>query len=125
MALVNLRCNSSHFFFCKKKMKHVVIIYTLKMKTVALLGRKLSTFSCRNYSCFSCSRALLRVPRISTSERAVDSTSLVIPVGYARAFSANHRHKKVLRLAKGYRGRSNRCFRLAKQRVHIQGFQNV
>lgn len=30
---------------------------------------------------------------------------------------ANHRHKKVLKLAKGYRGRANRCFTVAKQRV--------
>ena len=30
---------------------------------------------------------------------------------------ANHRHKKILKLAKGYRGRSNRCYRIAKQRV--------
>jgi hypothetical protein len=30
---------------------------------------------------------------------------------------ANHRHRKVLKLAKGYRGRANRCFTVAKQRV--------
>lgn len=30
---------------------------------------------------------------------------------------ANHRHKKMIKLAKGYRGRANRCFRVAKQRV--------
>ena len=30
---------------------------------------------------------------------------------------ANHRHKKMVKLAKGYRGRANRCFTVAKQRV--------
>lgn len=30
---------------------------------------------------------------------------------------ANHRHRKMLKLAKGYRGRANRCFSVAKQRV--------
>ncbi len=29
---------------------------------------------------------------------------------------ANHRHKKVVKMAKGYRGRTN-CFRIAVQRV--------
>jgi large subunit ribosomal protein L20 len=31
---------------------------------------------------------------------------------------ANHRHKKMIKLAKGYRGRANRCFTVAKQRVY-------
>lgn len=30
---------------------------------------------------------------------------------------ANQRHKKVLRLAKGFRGRSNRCYSLALRRL--------
>lgn len=30
---------------------------------------------------------------------------------------ANHRHKKVIKLAKGYRGRANRCYTVALQRV--------
>lgn len=30
---------------------------------------------------------------------------------------ANHRHKKMVKLAKGYRGRANRCFTVAKQKV--------
>ena len=30
---------------------------------------------------------------------------------------ANHRHKKMIKMAKGYRGRANRCFTVAKQRV--------
>lgn len=29
---------------------------------------------------------------------------------------ANHRHKKIIKMAKGYRGRTN-CFRIAVQRV--------
>ena len=29
---------------------------------------------------------------------------------------ANHRHKKIVKMAKGYRGRTN-CFRIAVQRV--------
>jgi large subunit ribosomal protein L20 len=28
-----------------------------------------------------------------------------------------HKHKKILKLAKGYRGRSNNCYRIALQRV--------
>ncbi len=28
-----------------------------------------------------------------------------------------HRHKKILKLAKGYRGRSSKCYRIALQRV--------
>ncbi len=34
-----------------------------------------------------------------------------------RGVTAHARHKKVLALAKGYRGRSNNCYRLALQRV--------
>lgn len=34
-----------------------------------------------------------------------------------RGVSSHNRHKKVLRLAKGYRGRSSTCFRIALQRV--------
>jgi hypothetical protein len=30
---------------------------------------------------------------------------------------ANHRHKKIIKLAKGYRGRANRCFTVAIHRV--------
>ena len=30
---------------------------------------------------------------------------------------ANQRHKKMIKLAKGYRGRANRCFTVAIQRV--------
>ena len=30
---------------------------------------------------------------------------------------ANHRHKKIIKLAKGFRGRANRCFRTAVRRV--------
>lgn len=30
---------------------------------------------------------------------------------------ANHRHKKVIKLAKGFRGRANRCFTVAYHRV--------
>jgi large subunit ribosomal protein L20 len=30
---------------------------------------------------------------------------------------ANHRHKKVIKLAKGYKGRANSCFKVAKLRV--------
>ena len=32
-------------------------------------------------------------------------------------FMANYRHKKMIKMAKGYRGRANRCFTVAKQRV--------
>lgn len=31
---------------------------------------------------------------------------------------ANHRHKKMIKMAKGYRGRANRCYTVAKQRVY-------
>ena len=34
-----------------------------------------------------------------------------------RGVTAHARHKKVIALAKGYRGRSNNTFRMAKQRV--------
>lgn len=34
-----------------------------------------------------------------------------------RGVTAHARHKKVLKLAKGYRGRSKSCFRIALQRV--------
>ncbi|KAJ1422370.1 50S ribosomal protein L20P [Ochromonadaceae sp. CCMP2298] len=30
---------------------------------------------------------------------------------------ANHRHKKIIKLAKGYKGRANRCFTVALPRV--------
>lgn len=32
-------------------------------------------------------------------------------------FMANHRHKKMIKMAKGYRGRANSCYTVAKQRV--------
>ena len=34
-----------------------------------------------------------------------------------KRFMANPRHKKMIKMAKGYRGRANRCFTVAKQRV--------
>lgn len=34
-----------------------------------------------------------------------------------RAVPAHARHKKILKLAKGYRGRSSKCYRVAKQSV--------
>ncbi len=34
-----------------------------------------------------------------------------------RAVPAHARHKKILKLAKGYRGRSSTCYRVAKQSV--------
>lgn len=34
-----------------------------------------------------------------------------------RGTTAHRRHKKVLKMAKGYRGRSSTCFRIALQRV--------
>ena len=30
---------------------------------------------------------------------------------------ANHRHKKIIKLAKGFRGRANRCYSVAYHRV--------
>ncbi len=35
----------------------------------------------------------------------------------SRGVTSHARHKKVLALAKGYRGRSNNCYRIALQRV--------
>lgn len=35
----------------------------------------------------------------------------------SRRWFASKKHKKILRLAKGFRGRANRCFRIAVQRV--------
>jgi large subunit ribosomal protein L20 len=34
-----------------------------------------------------------------------------------RGVTAHQRHKKILKMAKGYRGRNNSCFRIAKERV--------
>lgn len=34
-----------------------------------------------------------------------------------RGVTAHKRHKKILKMAKGYRGRNKNCFRIAKQRV--------
>jgi large subunit ribosomal protein L20 len=34
-----------------------------------------------------------------------------------RGMTSHRRHKKVLKMAKGYRGRSSTCFRIALQRV--------
>lgn len=34
-----------------------------------------------------------------------------------RGVTARNRHKKILKMAKGYRGRSSTCFKTAKQRV--------
>ena len=34
-----------------------------------------------------------------------------------RGVQVNARHKKILKLAKGYRGRSSKCYRVAKQSV--------
>lgn len=45
-------------------------------------------------------------------------TQLPLPLSkqLSRQFSVNHRHKKMIKLAKGYRGRTN-CFKMAKHRV--------
>jgi hypothetical protein len=32
---------------------------------------------------------------------------------------ANHKHKKIIKLAKGFRGRANRCFTVAYHRVQV------
>jgi large subunit ribosomal protein L20 len=34
-----------------------------------------------------------------------------------RGVAAHARHKKIIKMAKGYRGRSNNCYRIALQRV--------
>lgn len=34
-----------------------------------------------------------------------------------RGVTARKRHKKIIKMAKGYRGRNNNCFRIAKERV--------
>ena len=34
-----------------------------------------------------------------------------------RGVVAHSKHKKILKLAKGYKGRANSCYRIAKQRV--------
>eukprot|EP01036_Dinobryon_divergens_P030989 gene30989-40319_t len=44
------------------------------------------------------------------------SSSTVIG-GFQKRTFANHKHKKMIKLAKGYRGRANRCFKIAKHRV--------
>jgi hypothetical protein len=42
---------------------------------------------------------------------------MAIPCLQAVRGMANKRHKKMIKLAKGYRGRANRCFTVAIQRV--------
>lgn len=49
---------------------------------------------------------------ISMMKPSVSNYNLVI----SRSM-ANHRHKKMIKLAKGYRGRANRCYKIAKLRV--------
>lgn len=43
--------------------------------------------------------------------------SLLRPVWIATRHLASNKHKKFIKFAKGYRGRANRCFRIAVQRV--------
>ena len=64
--------------------------------------------------------ALLRVMTSSSLQAFVSNASMtaISARNLMRTFSTSHRHKKVLKWAKGYRGRSNRCYRLAKLRVH-------
>ena len=49
--------------------------------------------------------------------RPVVSTPIVNSCLQAFRGMANHRHKKIIKLAKGYRGRANRCFTVAYHRV--------
>ncbi len=44
------------------------------------------------------------------------NTTLMNKIGPVRTM-ANHKHKKIIKLAKGFRGRANRCFRTAVRRV--------
>ena len=53
---------------------------------------------------------------IMKSEPIKKPTILLHKLNITRSF-ANHRHKKVLKLAKGYRGRAKSCFTVAIQRV--------
>lgn len=58
------------------------------------------------------------IPRIAHTPR----TPMAIPTVAAPCMQiirgmANKRHKKMIKLAKGYRGRANRCFTVAIQRV--------
>jgi large subunit ribosomal protein L20 len=41
-----------------------------------------------------------------------------------RGVTAHKRHQKVLKIAKGYRGRNKNCFRIAKQKVE-KGLKNA
>lgn len=57
---------------------------------------------------------------VSTLNNLNTKKSLIFPIPtmmIMKRSMANHRHKKLVKLAKGYRGRANRCFTVAKQRV--------
>ncbi len=54
---------------------------------------------------------------VPTSFLCLRPAMLALPVAQQQTRGlANHRHKKIIKMAKGYRGRTN-CFRMAVQRV--------
>ncbi|CAM9304341.1 unnamed protein product [Discosporangium mesarthrocarpum] len=58
---------------------------------------------------------LQTVPGFGTG---LSETSRGWPVGQSRGMaSGNHRHKKIIKMAKGYRGRSKNVFKIAIQKV--------
>jgi large subunit ribosomal protein L20 len=62
------------------------------------------------------------LPRIGTSvSLALQKTTTMLPNSWnimASRGMANARHKKIVKMAKGYRGRANRCFTVALHRVN-------
>ena len=90
-------------------------------------GKIRRNFACKNHMLRRRSQSMKRTPPAPPTRRAPHSaiTNQYLPsLGGGRflarvkgGVTAHARHKKILGRAKGYRGRSNNCFRIALEKV--------
>jgi hypothetical protein len=60
---------------------------------------------------------LLRFNAAKVNSKAILISQHLPSINNVVRTMANARHKKIIKLAKGYRGRANRCFKIALKRV--------
>lgn len=66
----------------------------------------------RSFTSLTMKKPTFSFNRVSTFPQMIPSPSLV-----SVRSMANHRHKKMIKKAKGFRGRANRIYSVAKRRV--------
>ena len=97
-------------------------MFRLSKRTILSRNRistilKTNLFKIQNYSILHNNETLtIFKSNLITNNKIKNHEKISSTLNVVRGM-ANHRHKKILMLAKGYRNRSNRCYRIAKQRV--------